>query len=543
MLGGDQRRQLVQDELGDGDHAALTLEEPRELGQVGLEPVLLGVLLRGVAQVGDHLVDVVLEVGDLAAGLDADRTGQVALGDGGGHLGDGPHLAGEVRGQLVDVVGEVLPGAGGSRHIGLAAQLALDADLASDRRHLVGEGGQRVDHAVDGLGQGGDLALGLHGQLLLQVAIGHAGDHLGDAAHLVGQVTGHEVHVVGQVLPGTGDAPHLGLAAQLAVGAHLAGHAGHFRGEGVELVHHDVDRVLQLQDLALGIDGDLLGQVALRDRRRHLGDVADLSGQVATHAVDVLGQVLPDAGDAGHHGLAAQLAVGAHLAGHAGDLRGERPELVHHRVDRVLELEELAPDVDGDLLGQVAVGDGDRHIGDVADLAGEVGGHAVDALGQVLPGAADPLDVGLAAQLALRAHLAGHAGHFRGERVELVHHDVDRVLQLEDLALGVDGDLLRQVAASDGGGDLGDVADLSGEVGGHAVDVVGQVLPGAADALDVGLAAQLALRAHLAGHAADFRGERVELVHHDVDRVLQLEDLALGIDVILRGGRPWRRRW
>src|ERR671910_798422 len=49
------------------------------------------------------------------------------------------------------------------------------------------------------------------------------------------------------------------------------------------------------------------------------------------------------------------LALGADLAGDAGDLRGEAVELVDHRVDGVLELEDLAPDVDGHLLGQVAV--------------------------------------------------------------------------------------------------------------------------------------------------------------------------------------------
>ena len=47
------------------------------------------------------------------------------------------------------------------------------------------------------------------------------------------------------------DALDLGLAAELAFGADLAGDAGHFGGEGVELVDHRVDGVLQLQDLAL----------------------------------------------------------------------------------------------------------------------------------------------------------------------------------------------------------------------------------------------------------------------------------------------------
>ena len=75
-----------------------------------------------------------------------------------------------------------------------------------------------------------------------------------------------------------------------------------------------------------------------------------------------------------------------------------------------------------------------------------------------------PLDLGLAAELAFGADLLRDAGHLGGERVQLIDHRVDGVLQLEDLALDVDGDLLREVAVGDGGGDLGDVAHLAGEV-------------------------------------------------------------------------------
>ncbi len=67
-----------------------------------------------------------------------------------------------------------------------------------------------------------------------------------------------------------------------------------------------------------------------------------------------------DAGDALHLGLAAQAALGADLARDARDLVREGRELVDHGVDRVLELEDLALDVDGDLLGEVAEGDGRR---------------------------------------------------------------------------------------------------------------------------------------------------------------------------------------
>ena len=60
---------------------------------------------------------------------------------------------------------------------------------------------------------------------------------------------------------------------------------------------------------------------------------------------------------------------------------------------------------------------------------------------------ATPSHVGLAAELAFGADLARDARHLRRERAELIDHRVDRVLELEDLALHVDGDLLRQVAA------------------------------------------------------------------------------------------------
>src|SRR5207249_51925 len=101
---------------------------------------------------------------------------------------------------------------------------------------------------------------------------------------------------------------------------------------------------------------------------------------------------------------------------------------------------------------------------------GEVGGHRVDVVGEVLPGPGHAFHLGLAAEPALGADLTGDARHLAGEGIELVDHRVDGVLQLQDLALHIDGDFLRQVARGDGGGDVGDVADLGGEVAGHEVD-------------------------------------------------------------------------
>src|SRR5205823_519355 len=123
--------------------------------------------------------------------------------------------------------------------------------------------------------------------------------------------------------------------------------------------------------------------------------------EVAAPAVRAAGLVLPGAGDAGDVGLTAKLAVGADLARDAGHFGGKRSKLVHHRVDGFLELQNLAADVDRDLFRQVAVRHRDSDFGDVADLAGQVVGHRVDALGQVLPDARHFRNLGLAAELAL----------------------------------------------------------------------------------------------------------------------------------------------
>ena len=62
-----------------------------------------------------------------------------------------------------------------ARHLRLAAELALGADLAGDPGDLVGEGPQRLGHRVDGLGELGDLAARVDGDLLRQVAVGDGG--------------------------------------------------------------------------------------------------------------------------------------------------------------------------------------------------------------------------------------------------------------------------------------------------------------------------------------------------------------------------------
>src|SRR5439155_18458253 len=135
--------------------------------------------------------------------------------------------------------------------------------------------------------------------------------------------------------------------------------------------------------------------------------------------------------------------------------------------DAVLEFQDFAFDIHGDFAGKVSFGHGGGDTGDVAHLRGEVAGHGVDAVGQVLPGAANAFDLGLAAELAFGADFAGHSGDFGGKRVQLVHHGIDGVFQLEDFAFDIHGDFAVEVAFGDRGGHVGDVAHLRGEIPGH----------------------------------------------------------------------------
>ncbi len=97
---------------------------------------------------------------------------------------------------------------------------------------------------------------------------------------------------------------------------------------------------------------------------------------------------------------------------------------------------------------------------------------------------------------------------------------------MQDFAAHVDGDLAGKVAAGYGGGDFGNVANLPGQVAGHGVDGIGEVFPGAGNAGDLGLAAQLSVGADFAGHAGYFRGEDAELLNHGVDDRRGTEEFA-----------------
>src|ERR1700722_2486259 len=338
LMGVDQGDQLSQEQLADGPQLALTLKHSGEFCDVGLEPVLLPVALSGLTQVGDHSVDIVFQLGDFAARFNLNRTREISFRHGRGHFGDSAHLIGDIGGEKVDVAGKIFPCPRSARNVGLTTESSFHANFARNVRHLIGESGERVGHVVNGVGQSGNFALGLHSEPLGEISVGYRGHHLHDAANLLSKIGRHKVHIVRKVLPGAPDTGNLRLAAQLALGADLARDARNFGGKAVELIDHRVDRVLQLKDFALYIDSDLAAQITARNSGGDVGNVANLRGEIGPHSVDRVGEVLPRSRDAGYNCLHSEPPFSAHLARHACDLGCKRTKLLDHRIDGLLEL-------------------------------------------------------------------------------------------------------------------------------------------------------------------------------------------------------------
>ena len=92
--------------------------------------------------------------------------------------------------------------------------------------------------------------------------------------------------------------------------------------------------------------------------------------------------------------------------------------------------------------------------------------------------------MGLIDEFTLRADLERDPGDLRRKRPEPDDHSVDGVFEIEDLAVGIDLDLFREVAEGDGLGDLGDRADLVCQVCGEFVHDTRELAPGPFDVQD-----------------------------------------------------------
>src|SRR5205814_9043945 len=119
------------------------------------------------------------------------------------------------------------------------------------------------------------------------------------------------------------DALAIRLPAKFAFATYLAGHTRHFGGKRAKLIDHRVDRVLELENLALHIDSDFSREIAICYRRSHIGDVAHLRGQVSGHGIHRVSQIFPSPRHAADNGLTTEFAFGTHLTGDTCYFGGE----------------------------------------------------------------------------------------------------------------------------------------------------------------------------------------------------------------------------
>ena len=167
-------------------------------------------------------------------------------------------MPGEVPRHCIHRIREILPGSGHAGHVGLSAKPSLASDLTGHPRHFSCKRAELLDHRVERFFQLQNFAAHVYSDLLRKIARGDGSSHFGDVADLACEIAGHEIDIVGEVLPCASYARHLRLTAKLAVSADLARHTRHLAGESVELVNHSVDRILQFKNLAFHIHSDLL---------------------------------------------------------------------------------------------------------------------------------------------------------------------------------------------------------------------------------------------------------------------------------------------
>ncbi len=243
---------------------------------------------------------------------------------------------------------------------------------------------------------------------MAQITLGDGRCDLGHVPQLDRQVAGHGVHVIGEILPGTGHPLYLGLTTQLPFGTDLPGHPGYFRGKRAELINHGVDHVLDLEDLAFNVHGDFLGKVTLGDGCCDLGHVPQLDRQIARHGVHVVGQILPGPRHAFYLSLPTQLALGTHLPGYPRDLGREGLQLVHHGIYNFCRTHELAAHgftvgVENDALGQIPFRHRTDNPGHFCGGHGQVEDEGIDRVTLGGPGAVYGTERDLLGKFALFA--------------------------------------------------------------------------------------------------------------------------------------------
>src|SRR5690348_16635556 len=95
-------------------------------------------------------------------------------------------------------------------------------------------------------------------------------------------------------LPDTTNTSYLSLSSQLSFSSYFTSYTSYFTSEGLELVHHGIDCILQLEDFSFGICCHLLGKISIGYGSCYLSDSSYLACKIGSHSIYIIGQILPD---------------------------------------------------------------------------------------------------------------------------------------------------------------------------------------------------------------------------------------------------------
>src|SRR5207237_9344913 len=140
---------------------------------------------------------------------------------------------------------------------------------------------------------------------------------------------------------------------------------------------------------------------------------------IASDRIHVVGEILPRTTDTRHFCLPAQLTLSSYFARNTGYFRRKRAELINHRVDRILELENLSTRVSRDFPRQISARNRCGNVSDVSHLTSEIARHEIHVVGEIFPRSTDVRHLSLPTELSLRSYLARDTRYFVGESIRL----------------------------------------------------------------------------------------------------------------------------
>src|SRR5205807_9279563 len=133
-------------------------------------------------------------------------------------------------------------------------------------------------------------------------------------------------------------------------------------------------------------------------------DVAHLAGSAPSHRVDRVSKGLPGACHSRTVRVATQPYLCTNFTGHARHFAGEPIQLIYHRVESFLELQDFAADIYCDLPRKVATRNRSCDFCNVSHLTRQVAGHEVHVIGEIFPSTAHTGHLRLPTKLTVGAH-------------------------------------------------------------------------------------------------------------------------------------------